>query len=275
MSPRDALRAGDVRQALDLLKAEVRRAPREAALRTFLFQLFCITGAWDRALTQLALAGELDPAADPMVRTYEVLIRCEIVRERVFAGRRTPTILGEPGPWLPMLVEAVRLLGLGEPNRAAVLRDAAFDAAPATQATLDGTDVPWVADADPRLGPTVEAIVEGRYVWVPFERIRTLAIEPPQDLRDQVWMPARFTWTNAGEAAGFIPTRYPGTAASDDPTLLLARRTTFAEHGAWSLPLGQRILVSDDAEAALMDLRRLDLRPAVADLARDQVPATA
>ncbi len=257
MTARESLQTGNVHQALDLLKVEVRRAPRDAKLRTFLFQLFCITGEWDRALTQLALAGELDPTTDPMVKTYEVLIRCEVLRAKVFRGERTPTVLGEPGPWLPLLIEATRLLGTGEPARAARLRDAAFDAAPPSPATIDGTDAEWVADADPRLGPATEAVVDGRYVWIPFHRIASITIEPPADLRDQVWMPVRFTWMNEGTAVGFIPTRYPGTTASADPSLLLARRTEWLEQDDWSIPTGQRMLVTDEADIALMDLRQL------------------
>lgn len=260
MSATEALQSGDVRQALDLLKAEVRRAPRDARLRTFLFQLFCITGEWDRALTQLAVAGELDPAAEAMVKTYEVAIRCEVLRTKVFAGLRTPTVLGNPGEWLPLLIEATRLLAVGEPARAASLRDAAFEAAPAQTATINGNAAEWIADADPRLGPTVEAIVDGKYVWIPFDRIATIAVEPPADLRDQVWMPVRFTWTNEGTSVGFIPTRYPGTTESADPALLLARRTEWTEQDDWSIPTGQRMLVTDGEETALMDLRRLDLQ---------------
>ena len=159
MDSRAALQTGNVRLALDLLKAEVRRAPRDARLRVFLFQLLCITGDWNRALNQLAVAGELDPAAKPMVQTYEIAIRCEVLRAKVFAGQRTPTILGEPGEWLPLLIEALRLDGAGQPDQAAILRAAAFDAAPVIAASLDDADAEWVADADPRLGPVAEAIV--------------------------------------------------------------------------------------------------------------------
>ncbi len=242
---------------MDLLKAEARRTPRDARLRTFLFQMFCITGEWDRALTQLGVAGELDPSTNAMVQTYRVLVRCEVLREKIFAGARTPTVIGDPGPWLPLLIEAVRMLAAGDHEGASRLRDAAFDAAPPRPATLDGVDAPWVADADPRLGPTIEAVIDGKYAWIPYDRIASIDIDAPQDLRDQVWMPATFTWTNEGTAVGFIPTRYPGTTASTDPALLLARRTEWIETGDWAIPIGQRMFVTEDAETALMDLRRM------------------
>lgn len=255
---RELLRAGDVRQALDQLKGEVRKAPRDARLRTFLFQMFCVTAEWDRALNQLKVASELDPLALPMFQAYQAAIRCEILREKVFRGERTPTVLGDPGEWMPLLIEANRLLAAGNAADAARLRDAAFDAAPETAGSLNGTPCAWVADADPRLGPVLEAIVDGKYVWVPYARLASLQLEAPADLRDQVWMPAKFTWTNEGTAVGFVPTRYPGSAAAADPLLALSRRTEWHDAAeGWSLPLGQRVLVTDAEETALMDVREL------------------
>ena len=135
---RDLLVAGDPRQALDALKQEVRKAPREASLRTFLFQMFCIEGEWDRALTQLTVAAELDPGAIPMAETYRTLIRCEMLREGVFAGTRTPTLFGHPLPWVPLLVEANRALAGGKFEAAAGLRDQAFEQADAAAGSVDG-----------------------------------------------------------------------------------------------------------------------------------------
>jgi type VI secretion system protein ImpE len=261
----EALRSGDVHGALASLKQDVRKAPRDVKLRTFLFQMFCVTGEWDRALTQLSAAAELDPLAYPMAQAYQAAIRCEILREKVFRGERSPTVFGDPGPWLPLLVEATRLLAVGRAEEAARLRDDAFAAAPATAGTLNGAAFEWVADSDPRLGPVLEVFVNGNYMWVPFSRLKALRIEAPADLRDQVWMPAQFTWSNEGEAAGFIPTRYPGSANAQDPAIALARRTDWlASAGDWSLPIGQRVLVTDAEETALMDLRTLIIEPAAA-----------
>lgn len=260
MDARELLRAGDPRAALEQLKQEVRKAPRDARLRTFLFQLFCIFGEWDRALTQLVVAGELDPLASPMVESYRATIRCELLRERVFAGRSTPTVFGEPEPWISLLVEANRGLAAGRTAEAAALRDEAFEQAPTVSGRVDGAEFAWIADADPRLGPVLEAIVEGKYYWVPFHRIGSIDIEAPADLRDQVWMPAHFTWSNGGEAFGFIPTRYPGSESQQDEALALSRRTEWQDRGdGWFVGLGQRMLATDGSELALMDIRRIEI----------------
>jgi type VI secretion system protein ImpE len=248
---------------LEQLKQEIRKAPRDTRLRTFLFQMFCITGEWDRAFTQLKVVQDLDPKAEAMVTTYGAAIRCEVLREKIYRGERTPTVFGDPGEWVPLIIEANRLLATGKPAEAAKLRDAAFDAAPTTPARINDQDCEWVADADPRLGPIIEAVVEGKYMWIPCQRIKALHVEAPADLRDQVWMPGRFTWTNDGEAVALIPTRYPGSATSSDPAIRLAHKTDWTELDPdWTVPIGQRILVSDLEDTALMDLRTLSFQHA-------------
>ena len=260
---RDLLGAGDARGALDALKGEVRKAPRDPRLRTFLFQMFCVFGEWDRALTQLTVAAELDPLALPMAEAYRTLIRCELVREGVFAGARTPTLFGHPLPWVPLLVEANRLLAQGAFTAAAALRDQAFEGAEAVPGRMDGQEFDWIADADPRLGPVMEAVLDGTYYWIPLQHVGEMTVEAPVDLRDQVWLPVNFTWVNGGKAVGFVPSRYPGSATAADPQLALARRTDFVSHGpeedGWVLPLGQRMLTAGDADVALLDLRHLQL----------------
>jgi type VI secretion system protein ImpE len=164
--------------------------------------------------------------------------------------------MGEPAPWMSLLVEANRVLASGAAAEAASLRDAAYEAAPAVGGVANGQAFAWIADADPRLGPVLEAVVEGKYYWVPFVRIGKVAIEPPADLRDQVWMPAQFTWSSGGESMGFIPTRYPGSQ-NGSGDVALARRTEWSEGESWQLGLGQRMLATDEFDVALMDLRTL------------------
>ena len=191
-----------------------------------------------------------------MSQAYRAAIRCEMLRERVFAGKRTATVFGSPEDWMPLLVEANRRLAQNAADEALTLRDSAFEAAPTVTGSIDDQKFEWIADADPRLGPMLEAIVEGKYYWVPFTRLARLDIEPPADLRDQVWMPAHFTWINGGESDGFIPSRYPGSAHAD-PALAMSRRTEWVEQGEWFLGSGQRMLTTDAGDYALLDVRKI------------------
>jgi type VI secretion system protein ImpE len=111
-----------------------------------------------------------------------------------------------------------------------------------------------------RLGPVLEAVINGRYYWVPFARLTRIAIEQPADLRDVVWTPAHLQLENGGEAYALIPTRYAGTEKLDDASLVLARRTVWQEPAPeFFCGLGQRVLATDEGEIPLMDLRDIAL----------------
>ena len=260
MSAVELVQAGQLDEALQSLQNEVRRSPAEARHRVFLFQLLAVMGRWDRALTQLNVAADLDPSTLTMAQAYREILQCEALRDQIFSGKRSPLIFGEPADWIAQVVEALRLEAAGDLAGAAAVRAEAFDQAPATRGAINGEPFEWIADADSRLGPLLELIVNGRYYWVPFDRIRRITAEAPADLRDTVWMPVSLTWSNGGEAVGFIPTRYPGTTASADGAMLLARRTDWVDAGAGTFRgLGQRMFATGDGDHALLDLRSMEL----------------
>lgn len=266
-SPREAaeerFRVGDLAGCLQDLQTAVKKAPGDAKLRIFLAQLLMLRGDWDRAVNQLKVVGEVDASALPMAHAYSTAIQCERLRADVFAGTRGPLLFGEPEPWIAQLMQSLTLLGQGNAQQAAELRAQAFDAAPATAGTLNGEPFQWIADADSRLGPILEVMLNGAYYWVPLHRITRLTIEPPSDARDLVWLPTQFQWSNGGEAMGLIPVRYPGSEASDDPAIRLARKTEWREIGPDAYAgLGQRVLTTDGPEIGLLDLRELQLEAA-------------
>jgi type VI secretion system protein ImpE len=253
-----SLRDGDTAAALRLLQEQVKARPADAKLRVFLFQLLSVLGQWERALNQLNVAATLDPGALAMAQMYREAIRCELLRARVFDGKTAPMVFGTPEQWLALLIEALLQEGRGNFAEGAALRVKALEEAPPSPGTLDSQPFEWIADADPRLGPVIEGVINGRYYWIPFDCLARLHVEQPADLRDTVWMPAHFTFTNGGESVGVIPTRYPGSESSADGHILLARRTEWTEprpglyHG-----LGQRLLTTDSGEVSIMDVREL------------------
>lgn len=253
-----ALRAGDLGSALTALQDAVKAAPGNPKLRVFLFQLLCVQGQWQRALNQLNVCGELDAEALLMREMYRDVIGCEALRTEVFAGRRSPMLFGEPEPWLALLIESMLRTGVGELDAAAQLRAQAFDQAPASSGTVDGTPFDWMADADPRMGPVLEALINGRYYWVPFSRLMRIAMQPPEDLRDFVWVPAALQFSNGGETAALLPVRYPGSEASNDGLIALSRKTEWLDQGNDLFHgLGQRLLATDTGEYPLLQCREI------------------
>jgi type VI secretion system protein ImpE len=262
-SAEENFRQGNLAACLEALQGDVRRHPEVARHRVFLAQLLMIMGQWERALTQLGVLQELDASTLPMVHSYGAAIQCERLRAGVFRGERSPLLFGEPEPWMAQMVQAVGLVAHGRAGEAAEVRALALESAPAVPGTLNGVPFNWFADSDPRLGPLLEVLLNGSYYWVPLHRVREMRLEAPSDVRDFVWMPAQFVWTNGGEAVGLIPTRYPGSETSADDALRLARKTEWLGGGPdVALGLGQRVFATDDAETPLLELRSVVFDPA-------------
>ncbi len=255
-----SIRAGAPKEALASLTAAVKAHPANPKLRIFLAQLLCVLGQWERAHTQLNVIADMDDLAAPMREMVGHALRCEMIRAAVFAGRRSPMIFGEPDEWLATLIESLLQAGAGQLELSRSLAAKAFDAAPARCGAINGAPFEWIADADSRLGPVLEAMVNGRYYWVPFGRIARVDIEAPTDLRDMVWLPAQIRFSNGGEVIAMLPVRYPGSEQSADEAILMARKTEWRADGEdrW-IGLGQRVLVTDQGEHDLLSVRSIEL----------------
>jgi len=258
MTPEASIRAGRLDQALQELQQRIRTQPGAAKDRIFLFQILALLGQWERAAAQLKVAGELDPANLIMVQVYRQAITAELLRARVFDGTSTPMLFGEPDAWLGGFLQALQLVAQGHYVQAAELREQALQQAPASTGTLNGERFEWLADADSRLGPCLEVIVDGKYMWTPLHRVSRITMDAPTDLRDLVWAQAIITWSNAGQTPALIPTRYWGTEAQGDDPQKLARKTEWvAQAGETYLGLGQRMLATDAGEYPLLEVREI------------------
>lgn len=259
MTPEEYLKRGNLSAALEALQNQVRKQPDDPKLRIFLFQLLAVLGQWDRALTQLNVAGDLDDGALAMVIMYREVLNSEAFREQVFQGQRDPVIFGEPRQWIALLLQALKLTATGDDEQTGTIRASAYEQAPAVSGKIDGDAFEWISDGDSRLGPVLELIIEGRYLWAPYDQIQAITLEPPEDLRDCVWMPAHLQWSNGGESYGVIPTRYPDSQRQEDTLLALSRKTVWEKRGEDAyIGLGQRMLMTDQGEYPLMDARSIE-----------------
>lgn len=266
----DYIRAGQLDEALKSLEEQIRKEPANAKLRIFLFQLLCVMGNWNRAVTQLNVIKEMDAGAILMAQVCSPAIQCEALRAEIFAGNTTPVVFGKPAGWVGLMIQANELLAKGKIEESNAVREKALEVAPASAGKLEHNgqthQFEWLADADSRLGPILEAIIEGRYFWVPLDHIRSIKIEKPEDLRDMVWAPATFTWTNGGSGVGLIPVRYAGSESSAEAAIRLARRTDWDQRAENVYTgLGQRILATDQGEYPLLEIRQINFTRAESD----------
>ena len=252
-----------VAEKLSAAQARVRAFPEDVRARELLFHLYCITGQWERARVQLRALSDVNPGAKKLAPLFEALLRAELQRQEVLAGRAKPTIFGEPEEWIALQVRVLELLSRNEGAAAAELSKQAWGAAPNCPGRINGDAFDWIADADARLGPILEAVVDGIYYWVPFVRIQSITMEEPKTLGDLVWVRAVFQWMGGTGATGFIPARYCGSETSTEDDLQLARKTEWVERpDGWSFGVGQRLFVTSqpDKDYPVLDARRIEFR---------------
>ncbi len=254
----DALKQGNLEDALATLQADVRNDPANSGHRIFLFQLLCVTGQWDRALTQLNTAAEMNNDALLMAQAYREVLQCERFREEVFAARKAPLVFGDPPAWIGLILQSLQHSSKGEGGAAKELVLKALDSIDERPGTIDDTAFSWLSDADMKLGPVMEAIIDGKYYWVPYSNISTVEFPEPADLRDLIWLPANFTWTNEGTSVGFVPARYCVEHAQSDSSALLARKTEWIDIGDdFYTGVGQRTFTSGDADYSMLSTRKI------------------
>lgn len=259
MTFEQCLRAGRVDAALAAIQTEVRSRPSDLELRSRLLALECVIGRWDKAENQLAALSSLDKSWLLPAQVYRSLLHCESLRREVFQGQAKPLVMGEPPLWMAWNIQGLAHAAQGHPAEAWELHVQAWEAAPEIAANVNGRSTPWLADSDRRLGPVLEAYLDGRYYWIPFAQIERWETKPPTTLLALVWLPAQIQLSGGASLSAHIPVRYPGTEGSQNGALTLARNTEWMRSaGAVRFPLGQRLLQGEGVDWGLLECRAVE-----------------
>jgi type VI secretion system protein ImpE len=258
-------------EALASAQEQARANPSDAALRTLLFELYCVAGQWDRAASHAALAPTLDARADSLSRYAPAMIAAERKRLDVFSGAAAPIVPGTAQPWSDVLVEAHKASLAGDAPRAAELRAAARAQAPAISGRIDGRAAAAISDADDRFGPLLELFVAGTYAWVPLTLISVLTLQPPRRIIDRVWINGEVTLVDGHTSGVVIPVRYPGSdRAPLGPAALAASTEWSGGH-----PVGQRLFSTGPGQddVPILSIQRIELdQPASAPASPESAP---
>jgi len=246
------------------VQQKIRAEPTNPKWRMGLFQRYCQAGRWQKALEQLqTYAGMSGAEGEAFAYAYRVALQQEQVRERVFRGETDPLLPDDADDWLRVLASTLKQPSAGTLS-AGDLRAQALQLAPTSSGTLDEQPFEWIADADSRLGPVCEAIVEGCYQWIPYSAIASIRISAPANLCDLVWLPAgiQLRGNNEESRPALLPARYPWSDGLIDGHLRSVL-TTWEEQDAdtW-IGHGVRVLTTDRQEKSLLDIRRIDFDPA-------------
>jgi type VI secretion system protein ImpE len=226
--------AGELDGAIERLGADLRANPMDVRGRTFLFELLCFAGQYDRAEKQLDVIAGANKEAEMGAMLYRSALHAERDRQAMF--EKNEGMAGDGG----------------KPPIAGMFNGQAF-------ASME--------DADPRIGARLELFAAGQYTWIPLEHVSQVVMEPPKRLRDLLWAPARvqtgpdFEGLELGEV--LLPVLAPLSWKSSDPAVRLGRSTDWVELAdGRTVPVGQRLFVIDDEAVPILELRDLEISAA-------------
>lgn len=231
---RELFDAGKLSQAIEALGAELRSNPSDVQRRTFLFELLCFAGLWERADKQLDILAGADKDKRLGALLYRAAIAAEKTRAEKIGGAKE-----YPEPLKTMA------------------------------GTVNGDAFLSIEDADPRIGARLEILAGENYMWLPFEQISRIEIPPPKKLRDLLWAPATIHTADGTAMADLgevlLPVLSPFSYSHSDDNVRLGRSTIWDGE----IPFGQKMLLvaseDGDEEIPLLEVRKLEIsRPAEA-----------
>ena len=230
MTAKELYQAGKLNEAIQALVADLRNDPADARKRTFLFELLCFAGQYDRAekhLEVLAQSG-VDSATGSLL--YRAALAAEKSRCDLFEKKDYPGLPADAGN---------------------------------TKGTWNGKPFESLEDADSRIGPRIEMFAAGQYMWLPLAHVSSIEIPAPKRLRDLLWAPALVRTGKAfkGQELGevLIPVLSPFSFRHADDEVKLGRSTVWEESAEGVFPYGQKMMVVDGEDVPILELRTLEM----------------
>lgn len=234
MDSRQFFDAGKLNSAIEALGIELRDNPTDVQRRTFLFELLCFAGSYDRAEKQLDILASGGPEAGMGTLLYRSALHAERLRTEMFRNQTFPL-------------------------------DSEITAE--VSGTLNGKAFSSIEDGDPRIGARMELFAAGQYMWIPWQHVASVRLEAPKRLRDLLWAPAlvRTSEDFKGQELGeiLLPSLAPLSFESADDEIRLGRAADSVDlpEGEFA-PVGQKMLLVDGELIPLLSIRELEIHQA-------------
>jgi len=272
---KELFQAGKLQEAIDELVKEVKANPSDTGRRTFLFELSCFAGDWDRAERQLDVIGHQSAEAELGVMIFRSNIKAEQERRRLFVDGVQPHFLNEPPAYIDLFIAAINQMRQGQAAEARATLDKAEEERPAISGRCGDKSFEDFRDYDDFVAPVLELIVKERYAWLPFEQIKRLEISPPKELRDLLWASARVEAVDGTIGEVYVPVLYTGSSDYRDDAVRLGRVTDWNQVGEDVYrAVGLRLFVADGKEKSLFETGAVDFNPVAQESATAQPQGT-
>jgi type VI secretion system protein ImpE len=263
MRAKELFDAGHLAAAIEQLNQEVKSHPTDSHQRTFLFELLCFAGDYQRAARQLDVIGQQQAAAEVGVQVYRNILVAETARRRLFAEGLRPRFLFDPPPYIHLRLEAVKRLREGDSTGAAARLEESDSSRLLLKGRIEGQPFLDFRDGDDLSAPLLKVIVHDTYIWRPFEQIKHLSISVPKRLRDLLWIPATLESHHGSVGKVFLPVLRAGSSEHADDRVRFGRMTDWqAVAEELALGVGQHLFFIDGQDRGVLEVRDLEFEAA-------------
>lgn len=257
----DFLKAGRLKLAIELVIDDLRNRPADVRLRTFLFELLCFAGEWDRAEKQLEVIGHENVDSEIGVQVYRNVINAERARRLVFQGGAQPHFFMDPPGYVDLQLVALAELRVSQGQRG---KEAYLDAQsqwPSIGGNINGKEFNAIRDCNDLLGPILEIIVRDQYAWLPIEQVSRIGLKSPTKLRDSIWVSAQVEMIDGTFGRMFIPALYVGSQNHSSEGIKLGRNTDWVEVVDQVFEaIGLRMFFTEEFEQPLLGIRSMEFK---------------
>ena len=259
MKAKELLEANQLSAAAAELIQEVKQHPADSRLRTFLFEVLCFSGEFERAERQLDVIGHQNEKSGIGVEVYRNLIRAETARRKLFSHGLKPTFLADPPDHVTYQLEAINCLRGGNAVEAKALLTRSQEGSPPITSRINGKEFSGFRDSDDRTASILEVFAQDVYSWVPLGQIIKVTISAPKHLRDLLWVPATMEVVDRPPVEVFLPVLYAGSEHDENDQIRLGRMTDWLGLGEGIAGgIGQKVFIAGDEEKALLEIRELE-----------------
>lgn len=265
------LDAGNLNGAVEHALASVKSSPTDVTARTFLFELSCFSGNWDRAEKQLEVIGHQDVNAMIGAQIYKQNIQAERDRLRHFEDGMLPECVMTPPKYVDKLLIANNHLRESRLAEARKALDEAESERPAFSGKLNGENFTDFRDFNDATSCVFEAIIKGSYSWIPFEQIKRMNFSKPKTLRDRYWVQAEFEMVNGTNGELFLPALYVNSWKSENDEIRLGRITDWRDLGEEIYAgEGTRIFQIDGGHKLISEIETLEFDHEIVEEGADE-----
>lgn len=222
---------GNLGEAIALALNAVKSKPTDMTARTFLFELSCFSGDWERADKQLDVIGQQDVNAMVGSLIYKQNLHAERDRIRSFDEGLMPECLMSPPKYVDKLLAANNYVRTNDMEKAAKVFEEIEEERPAFACSLNGEELEDFRDYNDPTSCVFEVIIKDSYAWLPFEQVQRIDFFERSSLRDLFWIQAEVELVNGTKGEMFFPSLYVKTFESGEDRLRLGRSTEWSEPG--------------------------------------------